>query len=251
MWISPIPRLVLYRVGRFAPHADESYHKLDTRANYCREGTDIVLDGIGVASKEAERALETPSNLPLHIMAMKQKYNDIMQHIEQICTHAPNDPVEISPSELFTGCIELALPEAGYTSALLQLTMVSTQWNKSLLSTSSLWASITFNRRDEDSLAMIAVSLYLSQNAMISLTVCLPLLEGWKQACDGIVSRSHRIRGITLIGTPLAEEFHNQSPTWEGRICCLALASIIDSIGSPPSIVSIDLGTSYLYPWTG
>jgi hypothetical protein len=95
---------------------------------------------------------------------------------------------------------------------------------------------------------MIAVSLYFSHNAMVSLTVCPPLLEDWKQACGAIIPHSHRIRGITLIGPPLATEFHNQSSSWAGRMCCLALASIIDSLGTLPSIVSIDLGTSYALP---
>jgi hypothetical protein len=160
------------------------------------------------------------------------------------------DPIDVLPSELFTFCIQWALPtpDQGYTAVLLQLTAVSSRWQQSIISNPALWTQITINAYDEDSLAMVATSLHLSRESMISLTVCPPMWDEWKPAFSLIASHSRRLRQITLIAAAFSDEFRNLSTIREGYLYCVALKEVLDLVGDLQSITSVDLGTPYHLP---
>ncbi|KIM23560.1 hypothetical protein M408DRAFT_27783 [Serendipita vermifera MAFF 305830] len=177
----------------------------------------------------------------------QEEYNAIVKDISLLSAPISCDPVEILPFELFIDCIEptLSAPERGYTASLLQLTMVSTRWCQAIISAPVLWADISINNRDEDLLIMVATSLQLSRDTMISLTICIPLGEEWNEALKIILPHSHRIRRITI--HPFPSRIPNFRLGREGYIYLLELVKILTSLGTLSSINGLTLNVNYFH----
>ena len=165
--------------------------------------------------------------------------------------HIARDPFVVLPCELFTTCVQLALPlpERGYTQALLQLTMVSRQWRDTIVSTPSLWASITVSRSDQDSLAMIITSLHLSRQSMITLTFCHTMSQDWALFCSVFVPHANRIQHIVLVDAGLPMKQAERSYDQQGRLYYFALERVIELLGTLPVVVSLDVGTETPVPF--
>lgn len=182
------------------------------------------------------------------INPIKAQDNNIVTRLNEATIKHVLDPLSVLPFEIFTACIKLALPlpERGYTATLLQLTLVSKQWNQTLVYTPTLWSTITVNSCDEDSHATITTSLNLSGDTLISLTICPPIGSDWEQLCGIIIPFTHRIQHITFIADTYSEAiWHPQS---DRVIYIDALATVLKSFKNLPSIVSINLGTSFSLP---
>ncbi|KIM23555.1 hypothetical protein M408DRAFT_27781 [Serendipita vermifera MAFF 305830] len=177
-------------------------------------------------------------------------YNAIVKEISCLKAPVPCELISFLPTELFIDCVKLALPlpERGYTTCLLRFTLVSKRWRQILLSAPMLWAIISFNNYDGDSLATMATSLYLSRDTMVSLTVCPPLGEEWNEASKIITPHIHRIQHITVVNSPFSDHFINYSSLFEGYLYILETVKIFESLGHPPHIDSFDLGTPYALP---
>jgi hypothetical protein len=157
---------------------------------------------------------------------------------------ASQDPFDVLPFEPFISCIQLALPmpEKGYTQTLLQFTMVSRKWRDTIVSTPTIWTSITVSRLDPDALAMIAISLHLSRNSMISLTFYHTMDQSWDLFCDSLAPHANRIRHITVVDADLPKK--KGSSTSQGQLYFFALERVLHLLGNLPTIVSLDIGTS-------
>ncbi|KIM23554.1 hypothetical protein M408DRAFT_27779 [Serendipita vermifera MAFF 305830] len=177
----------------------------------------------------------------------QKAYNAIMKEISLLNAPISCDPVEVLPFEIFIGCIQLALPvpERGYTTSLLQLTMVSTRWSQAIMSTPTLWAVISVNNDDADSLAMITTSLQLSRDTMISLMVRIPLGDEWNEASEVILPHSNRIQRIITLSPSASDPFTfmNFNPVNQGYINILELVKILGSLGTTSSVDSLVSGT--------
>jgi hypothetical protein len=116
------------------------------------------------------------------------------------------DIAEVLPFEIWQRCIAQACHGDRYMATLLKLTMVSRMWCRYLTGAPTLWANISVNDTDEDSLATIAVFLHLSCKTQLSLVIWTPLSESWDTIYPIILPHTGRIRAIAL---RIKSEFHS------------------------------------------
>jgi hypothetical protein len=134
------------------------------------------------------------------------QYNDTSQDSKKQSQSSNNDPLQHLPAELWQDIILLAsvqreiwaVPavQRNRIDQILTLTMVSTSWKESIISTPSFWTSIGIYSTG-DVAAKVATGLYLSKDLLIDLYLDLydPIDDILRQL---IGSANHRIRTLNI-----------------------------------------------------
>jgi hypothetical protein len=132
------------------------------------------------------------------VQKLKEEYNEIVDKMYNERSSTPRDILEIFPPEVWIQIVEDALPERGYSSALLLLTMVSNKWMEALTSVPTLWAYIDVRGSQEDLLATIETFRQLSRDMFLHVSIHIPPRYDHATLCTTLTSVGPKIREVTI-----------------------------------------------------
>lgn len=154
----------------------------------------------------------------------------------------PRDLIKALPPELWVWCISGACRGEHYMTNLSVLLIVSKSWNRCLLHTPTLWATIHVNDADENSMALIPTFLLRSQSCKLSLAIWVPLSGKWNEILPLFSPHRDRIREVILQNHYLS---HNVGCSFKIAASdddfCHILNRVLQDLGRPNSIEFLDL----------
>jgi len=120
------------------------------------------------------------------------------------------DPLYVLPNEIWTICMEIAID--GQPNGPLEYLLVSTDWQRLLLNTPSLWTQI-YIQNTEDEMARISAFLHLSKESLlyVDIMTVLPTTDSMQLISENI----SRVREISIRPGPSNNPSELHAKKWK------------------------------------